>query len=376
LIPFTSSDLYSNWKNQLASSQSKIVIINRGINEALNGVDNATFTNQLTSLVDIARKMGKLVILETPNAATKAAGGINISSATASKAQAVRDLATTYNVLWTDGYAISNNMCSAAYYTDYNDASGASCIHPTKTLYGMLLSGANGRPGLTSGTLGKNGVTGIGSDDTTADVKGVVGAAKMFNLTTAVTRLYVALFNRAPDVSGLSYWVHQIRDQNYSLNYVATAMYNAPESQAIYGGLTNDQIVTKFYNNVLGRFGSDIDQAGRNYWNQQLATMSVPAVLSNIIFAVAEYDAATANPLPSGVPDLNRYFVTGKTDLGLYSQRYFNNKVAVGLYYATILNKSIVNGDVSPFKNVLLPVTDDIKTVFTANDNAAGNIPR
>ncbi|GGC87267.1 hypothetical protein GCM10011396_38170 [Undibacterium terreum] len=70
------------------------------------------------------------------------------------------------------------------------------------------------------------------------------------------------------------------------------------------------------------------------------------------------------------------YFQTGKTDSGLYSQRIFNNRTSLGLYYATILNKKVVGTDVSPFLNVIAPVTDDIKTVFIANDNAAGNTAR
>ncbi|GGC87274.1 hypothetical protein GCM10011396_38180 [Undibacterium terreum] len=51
-----------------------------------------------------------------------------------------------------------------------------------------------------------------------------------------------------------------MRDDRVSLASIATSMYAQTKAQAIYnpaGGITSQQLITKFYNNVLG---------GMDYW--------------------------------------------------------------------------------------------------------------
>jgi hypothetical protein len=76
-------------------------------------------------------------------------------------------------------------------------------------------------------------------------------------------RLYKAAFNRTPDVGGLGFWISGM-DGGVSLNAVAQGFVNSAEFKTVYGtSPTNAQIVTRFYDNVLGRAA---ESGGYNYW--------------------------------------------------------------------------------------------------------------
>ena len=76
-------------------------------------------------------------------------------------------------------------------------------------------------------------------------------------------RVYKAAFNRTPDVGGLGFWISGM-DGGASLNTVAQGFVNSAEFKSVYGASpTNAQIVTRFYDNVLGRAA---DSGGYNFW--------------------------------------------------------------------------------------------------------------
>ncbi|WP_406854657.1 DUF4214 domain-containing protein [Alsobacter sp. KACC 23698] len=106
-------------------------------------------------------------------------------------------------------------------------------------------------------------------------------------------RLYQAAFNRTPDKSGLSFWVHAL-DTGTSLHDVAVGFVNSAEFKAVYGaGASNAQIVDKLYHNVLGRAG---EQGGTDYWIGKLqAGTSVADVLAN--FSESPENVAKVAPL-------------------------------------------------------------------------------
>jgi Domain of unknown function (DUF4214) len=80
-------------------------------------------------------------------------------------------------------------------------------------------------------------------------------------------RLYKAAFDRAPDESGLGYWI-DVLDDGGSLQLAASGFINSAEFQSLYGANPSDTLfLTKLYNNVLDR---DPDEGGLNYWIGQL----------------------------------------------------------------------------------------------------------
>ena len=94
-------------------------------------------------------------------------------------------------------------------------------------------------------------------------------------------RIYQAAFNRTPDSGGLGYWI-KVLDGGASLRDAAQGFVTSAEFGQVYGtNPTNEQLVGKFYENVLHRAP---DPGGYTYWvgvlNQQQDTPA--GVLANI----------------------------------------------------------------------------------------------
>lgn len=80
-------------------------------------------------------------------------------------------------------------------------------------------------------------------------------------------RIYQAAFDRTPDSSGLSYWLHQI-DNGMDLIEVSARFIDSREFRDMYGNApSNLDFVEKLYQNVLNREG---EESGVNYWINQL----------------------------------------------------------------------------------------------------------
>ncbi len=80
-----------------------------------------------------------------------------------------------------------------------------------------------------------------------------------------VTRLYLATFDRIPDLAGLNYWVY---DSGLMLEQVAQSFFDQPETKEKYPpGTTIGEFVNTVYYNLFYR---EPDEAGFNYWVDEL----------------------------------------------------------------------------------------------------------
>jgi hypothetical protein len=83
------------------------------------------------------------------------------------------------------------------------------------------------------------------------------------NAMEALTELYIAYFNRAPDAVGLYFWGNQLAD-GMSLREIAGYFFDQPETRDLYGDVADlSDFVTAVYQNVLGR---SPDASGLNFW--------------------------------------------------------------------------------------------------------------
>lgn len=79
----------------------------------------------------------------------------------------------------------------------------------------------------------------------------------------AAYRLYQAAFNRMPDQGGLGYWI-DVLDRGANLTSVAEGFVDSKEFHDAYRvGLSNRDLVTQFYNNILHR---NPDAGGLDFW--------------------------------------------------------------------------------------------------------------
>jgi len=85
------------------------------------------------------------------------------------------------------------------------------------------------------------------------------------------TKLYLAAFLRAPELSGLNYWSDEIQVQGKSLHEVGGIIFSLPIVTDIYpANLTDAQFVEAIYQNVFGRAS---DAGGLDYWTIEIAAL-------------------------------------------------------------------------------------------------------
>jgi hypothetical protein len=117
----------------------------------------------------------------------------------------------------------------------------------------------------------------------------------------SVYMLYKAAFNRAPDNSGMGYWLAQKDGGSNIVTNIAQGFVNAPEFVAKYGtNPSNASYVDKLYQNVLGRQG---EAGGVAYWNQELNAGNISKAAVLVQFATLPEGAANvASLIANGIP--------------------------------------------------------------------------
>ncbi|WP_312510835.1 DUF4214 domain-containing protein [Massilia sp.] len=95
------------------------------------------------------------------------------------------------------------------------------------------------------------------------DIHGVAGQAY---------RLYQAAFDRAPDLSGLGFWINAL-DHGVGLEHVAARFVDSPEFIGRHGHTTDAQFLDLLYQHALHR---DPDAQGFQFWLHALEREHVP----------------------------------------------------------------------------------------------------
>ena len=124
-----------------------------------------------------------------------------------------------------------------------------------------------------SGTVFVTDKTGAEGSDRLIDVEVLrFSDAQVLVDTSSIApayRLYQAAFNRTPDQSGLSFWA-KVMNNGMGLREVSGEFARSAEFRSIYGANpTAEQVIDRFYKNVLGRTG---DAGGVNYWVNSVKT--------------------------------------------------------------------------------------------------------
>lgn len=95
-------------------------------------------------------------------------------------------------------------------------------------------------------------------------------------------RLYQAAFDRVPDAAGVGYWMSAL-EKGASLVSVAAGFINSAEYQKAYGmGLSNHDLVVKYYDNILHRAP---EQAGLDYW---VGVLDGKSPVADVLAAISE----------------------------------------------------------------------------------------
>ena len=151
-------------------------------------------------------------------------------------------------------------------------------------------------------------VSGRDGSDTLANIERLKFSDTMLAVDIAPTQnagsvymIYKAAFNRAPDNSGMGYWLAQKDAGSNIVTNIAQGFVNSAEFTAKYGtNPSNATYIDKLYQNVLGRSG---DSGGIAYWNQQLDNGSVSKAAALAAFATLPEGASNvASLIANGIP--------------------------------------------------------------------------
>jgi len=131
-----------------------------------------------------------------------------------------------------------------------------------------------------------------------------------------VQKAYVAYYGRPADPGGQTYWATRMDTEGQSLDAIIGAFGNSAEFNRRYGGLAYTQLVTKIYQQTLGR---DPDPAGLAYYAGELESgrRSLQSITLDVL------NGATTAP--------DSVVVANKLDVAAY----YTAKVAVGCAYGT-----------------------------------------
>lgn len=156
-----------------------------------------------------------------------------------------------------------------------------------------------------------------------ADLMGGVAQDKLAKLTD----LYLAFFGRAPDVSGLEYWMRSQMNEGKDFARISKDFSWSNEAQALFpANAGNRDFVRLVYVNCFGR---EPDQAGWDYWTGRLSALDPqhPEYLNNRGAFVGELVLGAYAPS------------SGPEDRG-----YLGNRHEVGMYYVNKLSVQAEEG--------------------------------
>ena len=122
-----------------------------------------------------------------------------------------------------------------------------------------------------------------------------------------VTKIYVATFNRAPDASGLAYWVYDSFGGSATIEQIAESFFDSAEAQSIY---TPDMSVTQKVNAAyVNLFGREAEADGLAYWVEEIESGRVSQ--GSMILALVNGAQDSAYGMDATV-------LANKSEVGLY----------------------------------------------------------
>ena len=196
-----------------------------------------------------------------------------------------------------------------------------------------------------------------------------------------IAGLYVAFFNRAPDMNGLNYWKSRTdeilahgKDPMVVFKEISKGFSTHPVFTSIYGNLNNKEFVEAIYRNVLGREG---DSEGVNYWtslldgNNGVNPLSRSDMVANFVNTSLTVDLTPQNFPTLSTDELNaaklrQDLITNKTEVALEFVNQLGDKTNV-VDYENPENDPAYKASIK----ILSEVTEDSSTVQVTQEYLA-----
>lgn len=304
-------------QSSLISTRGNLVIINIGINDAWNGVDEAVFKSQLKSIVTTCKLMGKTVIVQSPN-----------------------QVSTTEPFI--DGSLIKNNLTVAQHVGHY-----ARKMSELSLEIGFIYVNSHARFNFPRAAGDPWHPTNEGYGILKDDLLSVITPyfIKKLNGQFQVCLMYTSILGRLPEKSGFDGWVNHLLAGGVSFGdstLVDGFLTSSEGSLRFPASQTNEEFVRAVYLKILGREALAPEIAT---WSADIRSGTRSVTLTKILHI------------------LTTYSVSGGTDpLGLASEALVLNRVEAGLASAVVFGRNVVDNPIPLGK--LSTVTEDPLTVF------------
>ncbi|NIB39199.1 YHYH protein [Pseudomaricurvus alkylphenolicus] len=163
-----------------------------------------------------------------------------------------------------------------------------------------------------------------------------------------IQELYIGILGRAAAQTGLDYWTDQILEGTFTLENTRASFTEQVEYVSIYGSLSNTELVTTLYRNLLER---EPAAAGLAYWVQELdeGRINADQMVNAIINAVQDEDASGSQVSEDRL--------------------VLSNKVDVAEYFTSLAADYVSEGDfISVAQTVVADVTASADSVLAATE--------
>ncbi len=158
-------------------------------------------------------------------------------------------------------------------------------------------------------------------------------------------QLYVGYFGRAADQVGLDFWLDAINNGGLSLDNVHASFVQSAEYNALYEGLSNSELVTQVYLNVLGR---GVEDEGLAFWAGALdaGTITQDQLIEGLLSGLSAKDALIVQ-----------------------------NKVTVANYYTSQVGAAYAEADKAQSAAIIATVDASLTSVADALEEVGDVVP-
>jgi hypothetical protein len=173
-----------------------------------------------------------------------------------------------------------------------------------------------------------------------------------------IAGFYAAIFNRAPDPTGLAYWEDQFSGTSSTIYTLAAGFTAHPVFTTTYAAMANQLFVESIYQNILGAGG---DAEGISYWTAKLDGGEGRSTL----LADFVHDALTVDV------SLFTNLTQTERDVAQARQDALTNKADVGLNFAASLGAA---GNLDPSTDTTTQTGLESDTAYLASQAAIANV--
>ena len=282
------------------------------------------------------------------------AAGTSSASVTASFTSSTSTRLVTLTKAGTGSGSVTSTPSGLSCSVDCSSTSANFPSSGTVSLTAQASSGSTftGWSGACTGTGSCTIAAGSNSAEVRANFSGGTGA-----FTQQVVTMFTGYFGRPAGASGLTYYENQLALSGGNYRILVDDFYKSAESQSIYGGASVPSQITQVFLQLFSRQPQD---SGLAYWTQQvnLGVISVPEIAYTVAYNAAAADTEVLNAKRRAALAFTRALAANSQYANAYSQ-----SLSVGrLYLGCVSGTASADAAIARLSTTMANLAAGIKT--------------